>query len=124
VTLEDILEEIVGEIQDEFDSEPPRLEVISPDEAIADGALSVDDLSDDLDLEWPEPVSGTIGGLIQRRLGRIPAEGEVVEIDGIRLTVLRVERRRVRQVRIERKRAPDLDTGEGESSMAADALTM
>lgn len=104
VTIEDILEEIVGEIQDEYDREQPRLEIISPDEAISDGTLNVDDLADDFDLVWPEPVSGTVGGLIQRRLGRIPTEGEVVEMDGLRLTVLQVERRRVRQVRIERIR--------------------
>ena len=101
VTIEDILEEIVGEIQDEYDSETPQFEIISATEAIVDGRLSIDDLSDEIEIAWPEPASGTLGGYIQRRLGRIPAEGEIVELPGIRLTVLLVEHRRVRQVRIE-----------------------
>lgn len=122
VTIEDILEEIVGEIQDEFDSEQPRIEVVSQDEAVVDGALSVDDLSDDFDIDWPEPVSGTIGGLIQRRLGRIPTEGEVVELVRIRLTVLRVERRRVRLVRIERLH-DSMPGGEDPRAVTADTLS-
>ena len=101
VTIEDILEEIVGEIQDEYDSETPQVEIISESEAIVDGRLSIDDLDDEIDIVWPEPASGTLGGYIQRRLGRIPSEGETVELPGIRLTVLLVEHRRVRQVRIE-----------------------
>jgi CBS domain containing-hemolysin-like protein len=102
VTIEDILEEIVGEIQDEYDTETPPFEIVSEREAIVDGRLSIDDLADEMDIVWPEPVSGTLGGYIQRRLGRIPAEGEQVELPGIRLTVLLVEHRRVRQVRLER----------------------
>jgi CBS domain containing-hemolysin-like protein len=102
VTIEDILEEIVGEIQDEYDTEMPRFEIVSDNEAIVDGRLSIDDLADEMDIVWPEPVSGTLGGYIQRRLGRIPTEGETVELPGIRLTVLSVEHRRVRQVRLER----------------------
>jgi putative hemolysin len=102
VTIEDILEEIVGEIQDEYDSETPQFEIVSEHEAIVDGRLSIDDLADEMDIVWPEPASGTLGGYIQRRLGRIPSEGETVELPGIRLTVLLVEHRRVRQVRLER----------------------
>jgi CBS domain containing-hemolysin-like protein len=102
VTIEDILEEIVGEIQDEYDREAPQFEIVAEDEAIVDGRLSIDDLCDELDIEWPEPASGTLGGYIQRRLGRIPSESEIVELDGLRLTVLKVEHRRVRQVRVER----------------------
>ncbi len=101
VTIEDILEEIVGEIQDEYDSETPQIEIISETEAIVDGRLSIDDLSDEIEINWPEPASGTLGGYLQRRLGRIPAEGESVDLPGIRMTVLLVENRRVRQVRIE-----------------------
>ncbi|MEX1157693.1 MAG: hemolysin family protein, partial [Thermomicrobiales bacterium] len=101
VTIEDILEEIVGEIQDEYDRETPQFEIVSENEAIVDGRLSIDDLADEMDIVWPEQASGTLGGYIQRRLGRIPSEGEVVELPGIRLTVLRAEHRRVRQVRVE-----------------------
>jgi CBS domain containing-hemolysin-like protein len=102
VTIEDILEEIVGEIQDEYDRETPQFEVVSETESVVDGRLSLDDLADELDIIWPEPASGTLGGYIQRRLGRIPSEGEQVDLPGLRLTVLQVEHRRVRQVRVER----------------------
>jgi CBS domain containing-hemolysin-like protein len=104
VTIEDILEEIVGEIQDEYDREMPQFDAIGDHEAIADGRLSIVDLCDEMDLDWPDAPSGTLGGYIQRRLGRIPAEGETVRVDGIRLSVLKVEHRRVRQVRVERLR--------------------
>jgi len=102
VTIEDILEEIVGEIQDEYDRETPPIEVVSDDELVVDGRLTIDDLCDEMDLEWPGPQSGTVGGFIQRQLGRIPARGEQVEVNGVRLTVLHVEHRRVRKVRVER----------------------
>jgi putative hemolysin len=108
VTIEDILEEIVGEIQDEFDPESQRIEFVNENEATVDGALSIDDLRDEMELEWPEHVSGTVGGFIQRQLGRIPSVGEVVQVDGVRLTVLSAEHRRVRQVRVERL-VPDAD---------------
>ncbi|HEX5164464.1 MAG TPA: hemolysin family protein [Thermomicrobiales bacterium] len=116
VTIEDILEEIVGEIQDEYDTETPPFEIVSEREAIVDGRLSIDDLADEMDMVWPEPASGTLGGYIQRRLGRIPAEGEQVELPGIRLTVLLVEHRRVRQVRLER-----IDTGDGHAMSDGEA---
>jgi CBS domain containing-hemolysin-like protein len=102
VTIEDILEEIVGEIQDEFDRETPQLEIVGEREAIADGRISIRDLCDEMDIEWPGPSSGTLGGFIQRQLGRIPSESEVVEVDDLRLTVLKVEHHRVRQVQVER----------------------
>ncbi len=102
VTIEDILEEIVGEIQDEYDRETPPFEVISEDEVIVDGRLTIDDLCDEMELEWPGPQSGTVGGYIQRLLGHIPARGESVEMNGVRLTVMGVEHRRVRKVRVER----------------------
>ena len=90
------------------DGGPWRFEITGDHEAVADGAMSIDDLTDEFDIEWPEPVSGTIGGFLQRQLGRIPSENEVVQIDGVRLTVMLVEHRRVRQVKIERNVAPPL----------------
>ncbi|HMM43264.1 MAG TPA: hemolysin family protein [Thermomicrobiales bacterium] len=102
VTIEDILEEIVGEIQDEYDRETPPFEVVSDDEMIVDGRLTIDDLCDEMEIDWPGPQSGTVGGFIQRQLGRIPTRGESVEMNGVRLTVLGVEHRRVRKVRVER----------------------
>src|SRR5690606_29966200 len=75
VTIEDIIEEIVGEIADEYDVEEPYIEYLSESEAIVAGRVSVDDMLDDLDLELPVPAQGTVGGLVQRELGHIPQEG-------------------------------------------------
>ena len=65
-----------------------------------------------------DSLSGTLGGFIQRRLGRIPSEGESVELDGIRLTVLVVEHRRVRQVRVERFDPDPQEAPDGEARPA------
>lgn len=102
VTIEDILEEIVGEIEDEYDKEVPQIERISDEEVLVDGRLLLEEIYDELELEWIERPQGTVAGLIQRELGRIPKAGDIVEVPGMRLTVESVERRRVRQVRAER----------------------
>jgi putative hemolysin len=123
VTIEDILEEIVGEIQDEFDRETPQFELISENEAIADGRLSINDLCDEMDIDWPGQVAGTLGGFLQRQLGRIPSEGEVVEVDDLRLTVLKAEHHRVRQVRVERVDHAELVDAGTTSRTSDDAAT-
>jgi putative hemolysin len=106
VTIEDIIEEIVGEIADEYDVEEPYIEVLSETEAIVAGRVSVDDMLDDLDLEIPIVAQGTVGGLVQRELGHIPQEDEVVEFGSVRITVLEVEHRRVKRVKVERIAVP------------------
>jgi CBS domain containing-hemolysin-like protein len=100
VTIEDILEEIVGEIEDEFDKAAPQIEHSGPHEVIADGRMLVEDVLDELDIEWQERPSGTIGGLLQRQLGRIPKPGETLRLYGVEFEVLGVERRRIRRVRV------------------------
>ena len=103
VTIEDILEEIVGEIHDEYDvTTAPMLQPVSEREALADGRIAVEEVSDLLDLGWDEEEHGTLGGLVQRELGRLPAEGEVLDYDGVRITVLEVERHRLKRLRIEK----------------------
>jgi CBS domain containing-hemolysin-like protein len=99
VTIEDILEEIVGEIEDEYDRELPRIEHAADGAIVVDGRLLVEDVLGALDLYWEERAQGTVAGLIQRELGRIPKPGDTVRIAGLQLTVETVERRRVRRVR-------------------------
>ena len=113
VTIEDILEEIVGEIQDEYDREPVQFELTNPNEALVDGRISLEDLADEMDINWVDPPTGTLGGYIQRLLGRIPAANEVVEVDDLRLTVLKVEHRRIRQVHVQRLRPEDIASEAG-----------
>ena len=101
-TIEDILEEIVGEIEDEYDRELPRIERLEDGAIAVDGRLLVEDVLNELELFWDERAQGTIAGLIQRELGRIPKPGDSVCTDGLRLSVETVERRRVRRVRCDR----------------------
>ncbi len=102
VTIEDILEEIVGEIVDEYDQELPQIETISADEILVDGRILVEEALERLDIPRDERPEGTVAGLIQRELGRIPRVGDTVEVDGAAYCVESVERRRVRQVRVSR----------------------
>ncbi len=100
LTIEDVLEEIVGEIQDEYDTEAPLIERVGADEAIVDGRISLDEVSDIFEVRLEDEETTTIGGLVQRRLGHIPQAGECVEVDGLRVEVLSVDRHRVRKLRI------------------------
>ena len=107
VTIEDLLEEIVGEIQDEYDSEEPIYEIISDDEYVLSARIDLDDLAKLLSTEFPDEESDTLGGLIYDHLGRVPAPGDVVDYDGLQITVLSVEGRRINKVRVVLDRVVD-----------------
>ncbi len=94
VTLEDILEEIVGEIQDEFDAEPPKMEA-THEGYVVDGLVLLDEIADRLGLEAPEHESNTLGGFVIARLGRIARVGDVVRLDGYDVKVVEMKARRV-----------------------------
>ena len=106
VSMEDILEEIVGNIQDEFDNEEEMLVRCDEGGFIADGAADVEDLFDAMELEMPEDDEevedlDSVGGLVADRLGRIPGPGEhpAVEWGGIRFEVMEADERRIEKVR-------------------------
>jgi putative hemolysin len=101
VTLEDLLEELVGEIVDEFDVEQPRVEEHPDGSVVVSARYAVDDADVLLDAELPQGPWDTVGGLMLDLVGRVPDEGESVEVDGFRLTALDVRRRRIGRVRIE-----------------------
>jgi putative hemolysin len=98
VTIEDILEEIVGEIVDEHDHEDPLVAVLDDGGWRVDARLGVDDLNGLLGAALPEEGWDTVGGLVFGMLGRVPQEGEVVELEGVALTVERLQGRRVSSV--------------------------
>lgn len=103
VTLEDLLEEIVGEIHDEYDTFETQTVVTGPGEAVVTGKVSLGDLNEMLDLDLESKGAyDTVGGLIYATLGRIPNPGDKVTVDGAELTVLAVQGRRIRQVRVVR----------------------
>jgi CBS domain containing-hemolysin-like protein len=100
-TIEDLLEEIVGEIQDEYDVEEPSLRFVAEGELVADARVLLDDLSDVTGLHLESEESDRIGGLVYERLGRVPKVGDQVQLDdGVTITVLSVEGLRPRQLRL------------------------
>lgn len=100
VTVEDVLEEIVGEIRDEFDIEEQPVQLLTPDEAIVDARVAIDDLSEMFDIQIKKNDFDSIGGLIINELGRIPSVGDNVRVNGITLKVLSVAGRRIKKVRV------------------------
>ena len=107
VTIEDLLEEIVGEIQDEYDEEEPLIVRLSDEEARIDGRADVDDLADlfdiTLSLEDADEYD-TVGGLIYHRIGGVPKPGDQVLVNGLTLTVETTDGRRVGKVLVVRDR--------------------
>ena len=99
ITLEDLLEEIVGEIRDEYDEdEEQELVKVGPGEYVVEGSMKLDDLNDQLELELESEDYDSIGGLIIGQLDRLPEEGESVVCDGIRLVVDRLDKNRFDRV--------------------------
>lgn len=109
VTIEDLLEEIVGEIQDEYDKEPVPYQQIARDTYVFNARLDVDEVSELLEIDMPADDADTLGGFIFSELGHVPETGETVTFDGWRFTVLSVESRRIRQVRAEPAPIPSGD---------------
>jgi putative hemolysin len=104
VTIEDLLEEIVGEIQDEYDREEAKMVEVAPGEAIFDATVSIDDVNDALDLALEGEDVDTIGGLLYERLGKMPTVGDRADLDGALLQVESTAGRRIRKVRVTRRR--------------------
>jgi CBS domain containing-hemolysin-like protein len=96
VTLEDLLEELVGDISDEYDTDTPDVEKLSEDEYRVSARLPVDELGELFDLEMDDDEVDTVGGLLTKVLGRLPVAGSVAETDGLKLTAERTEGRRKR----------------------------
>jgi CBS domain containing-hemolysin-like protein len=111
VTIEDILEEIVGEIRDEHDREELPIESEEDRRFWVAGRVPLDDLSEVLRHEFDHEDVSTVGGLIFSVLGRIPRAGEELRLNGFRVVVERVVRRRIERVYFERLESPVADVG-------------
>ena len=107
VTLEDVLEEIVGEIGDEYDApQGPPVAETSPGVFAVDPRASLDDLATALGVPFEHEEVSTAGGIVYAALGRVPTPGEQVTVAGFRVTVEKVEKRRIRRLRFERPAPP------------------
>jgi putative hemolysin len=100
VTLEDLVEEIVGEIYDEFESEEAPLEKLSEGEYVVDGLISLEDLNDELDLDLSAQDSVTLNGLLCETLDRLPEEGDQVSVGPVTFTVMETDGRRCKRCRV------------------------
>jgi CBS domain containing-hemolysin-like protein len=112
VTLEDIIEEVVGEILDEFDQEIAPLERLEGGLVRVRGDLLVDELNQLCDLALPHPESDTVGGLVMASLGRVAEQGDSIAVDGVTLEVETVEGLTVQTVLVQLPLAENIrDTG-------------
>jgi CBS domain containing-hemolysin-like protein len=102
VTLEDLLEELVGDIEDEYDREQPRVVPVGDDAFRVDGRTPVDELRGFLDADLPEGEWDTVAGLMLGALGAIPSEGQEVQVGGLRLKAEKVHGRRIAKVLVTR----------------------
>ena len=106
VTLDNVLEELVGSIQDEFDVDNAEFRKVSEDEFIVEGTFGLYELNDAAGLDLESADVSTIGGFVTHLLGRLPQQGEKVRIDGYEVTITKSDERRVEQLHFKRKGTP------------------
>lgn len=118
VTIEDLLEEIVGEIQDEYDAEEPPIVQVAEGEYVMDGRLSLGDVNELMNAALPTEDSDTLGGFMYAELGRVPEVGACVPFEGLEFTVESVLGRRIRKVRVRRQASPASESAQEVPSVA------
>ena len=107
VTIEDLLEEIVGEIRDEYDVETEPIVEEDQGTFVFSAKVNIDEVRDRLGVDIEPDGFETVGGYVLTRVGRVPAVGESFELDGLIVEVLEAERRRIHKVRVRRTAAAD-----------------
>ena len=123
ITLEDLLEEIVGEIRDEFDEdEEDLIQEVAEREYLVDGSLKIDDLNDALGLELNSENYDSIGGMIIEKLERVPEVGDSVELeDGTVLTTVNMDKNHIEQIRMELPEKKEEDDTENDHEVSSEA---
>ena len=109
VTIEDLLEELVGEIADEYDREEPQMEPLEDGTYRVNGRLAIDELNDILEVELPHEEWDTVAGLMYGLLGAVPTQGETVSYDNLVFTAEKVQGRRISKVLIRRRQAEEVE---------------
>ena len=110
VTLEDLIEEIMGEIQDEHDSEEPELHKIDANTVEVNGSMRIEELNKLLALDLHCEEADTLGGFVFAELGRIPVHGDQVRVNNVELTVLEMEGHRIEKLRLTRLQGAELSS--------------
>jgi putative hemolysin len=105
--LEDLLEEIVGEITDEYDRDQLHVERVNDHEFRVNGSVPISEINELLDVELPDEEWDTVAGLMLGLLGKIPVQGEEVRFQNLTFVAERVQRRRIAQVLIRREQAEE-----------------
>jgi CBS domain containing-hemolysin-like protein len=111
VTIEDLVEEIVGEIADEFDVQEETIHRVSETEAILDARLSIDALQELFGIEVEEGDFDTVGGFVFHHLGKMPSVGEEIRVDGLVVRILSVSGHRIKRVRVIKQEPPPPSNG-------------
>lgn len=106
VTIEDILEEIVGDIQDEYDTEEPEVVALDERTAVLDARMNIEDVNEQLGLSLPTEEFDSVGGFVFGLLGHVPAEGDHVRFDNLEFVIEKAGGNRIEKVRIIRGPAP------------------
>ncbi len=119
VTIEDLVEEIIGDIKDEFDKEEQIFERVSEREFLVDAKINMDELNDHIESDLPAEDYDTLGGFVYTQLDKIPAVGDVVTYKDLTITVLGTKGRRVTKVKIVRE--AEADDGASDSDTAESA---
>jgi CBS domain containing-hemolysin-like protein len=105
VTVEDVVEELVGEIRDEYDSEAEPIVRESDDTFVFSAKVGIDDLTERMGIEIEDGEFETVGGFVLARVGRVPTVGERFAIEGLDVEILEAERRRIHKVRLRKRPA-------------------
>jgi CBS domain containing-hemolysin-like protein len=113
VTLEDLLEELVGEITDEYDREEPEVVEVGEGVFRVDGKVAIDEVNELLDVELPDEEWDTVGGLMLGLLGSIPDEGDAVAYQNLSFKAEKIQGRRIAKVLITRIDEQEADSAEG-----------
>jgi putative hemolysin len=124
VTMEDLVEELIGDIRDEYDTDESDTTHLVSGEVEVDGLLNLDDFEDETGIALPDGPYETVAGFLMARLGRIPEPGDAVQHESFLVTVLVVDGRRVSRVRVEAL-PPTAEPGEptADKAPAADGET-
>lgn len=110
ITIEDLLEEIVGDIQDEYDLEPKQIEIISKNEVMVDGKVDIDEINEILpELLLDREEYETISGFVLHHLGYFPEEGEKIKIDGLKIIITETSEHRIEKVKIVSEKAVKIE---------------